>query len=248
MGEENGGKPLLILHGWGSSTKSWEKVQHYLARYGYKVIVPDMPGFGGSDSPPKAWHGDDYLAWLLNFIETQKLETPLNIVGHSFGGGLAMKLAIEYPKLVKNLILVSAARIYTKHSLYKRIVKKIAQLGRKMFYFMPFFSIIRKIFYRLIVGEKDYMRAEGVMRETMKLIIREDLTPELHKIQARTLIIWGTKDKATPIENAHLINEKVPGSELETIDGAGHALNLECPEKLAQMIGTYLNNIPETRF
>ncbi len=233
------GRQILILHGWGSSVKSWSRIQEDLAGKGFEVIVPDMPGFGGSDAPSRAWHGNDYLNWLVNFIETEKLKTPLNIVGHSFGGGLAMKLAIEYPELVENLILVAAARIYTKHSLYKRAMKQIAKAGR-IFYFLPFFETFRKAFYKFVVGERDYMRTTGTMRETMQLIIKEDLTPQLHQIQARTLIIWGSKDKATPIENAHLIKRKVKGSVLEVINGYGHALNLECPEKLTEIIYTFL--------
>ena len=236
------GKPILILHGWGSSSKSWEKVQSYLAEKGYKVIVPDMPGFGESDPPPAPWNAEAYLNWLLDFTKSYKLKAPFYLVGHSFGGGLAMKLAIEYPELIKKLILIGAARVATKQhrkDLHKPFLYIIAKIGR-IFSFLPFFETIRKGFYKLIVRENDYARTKGVMRETIKLILQEDITSQIHKIKSPTLIVWGANDKSTPIENGYLINKKIKGSVFEALNGCGHSLNLECPEKLAEIIYNFL--------
>ena len=234
------GKTILILHGWGSSQKSWEKVQNNLANRGYKVVVPDMPGFGGSDSPPVPWSGKDYLDWLLEFIKVAKLGSPLIIIGHSFGGGLAMKLAIDHPEIIEKLVLVAAARTGTKKSLKKEVIYKIAKLGKYLKDYLVFYDLIRNLFYRIVVREKDYFRTRGTMKETIKLILKENVTPEIDRIKAPTLIVWGTNDKATPIENARLIHDKIKGSHLETLKGVGHAISLEQPEKLADIIYKFL--------
>lgn len=230
---------ILILHGWGSSKKSWEKTQADLVERGYQVIVPDFPGFGESEAPPKPWTGEDYLNWLLEFIKKEEIESPFYLAGHSFGGGLAMKLAINRPGMIKGLILVAAARTKTKRSLKKRIFSPIAKIGR-LFSFLPFYETLRKGFYKLIVREKDYVRTKGVMRETMKLIIQEDVTPEIHRIKAPTLIIWGDNDKATPVENAYLINREIKNSKLHVIPSVGHAVNLERPHELAELIDQFI--------
>ncbi len=233
------GEAILILHGWGSSIKSWEKVVERLSK-SYRVIVPDMPGFGGTPPPEKAWHGKDYENWVLSFIKSQNLKIPIIFVGHSFGGGLAMKIAIDHPELVDKLILIGAARLYVKKSIYKRIVSQIAKFGKKIERFIPFVDVVRRVFYKFIVRERDYTRVSGVMKETFVNVIKEDLTAHIHKIKAPTLIIWGSRDTATPLKNAHFLEETIPDSRLEIIKGAGHVLHLEKPEKLSEIILDFL--------
>ena len=233
------GDPILILHGWGSSIKSWERVVEKLSKT-HSVIIPDMPGFGASSPPEKAWHGHDYENWVLEFIKSQHLQIPITFIGHSFGGGLAMKIAINHSELVDKLILIGAARLYVEKSLYKRAVSGIAKLGKKIERFIPFVEIVRRVFYKIIVRERDYTRVSGVMKETFVNIIKEDLTPQIHKIKAPTLIIWGSRDTATPLKNARFLEKNISDSRLEIIKGAGHALNLEQPEKLAQIILEFL--------
>ena len=239
-GESNENPPILILHGWGASTKSWEKVQNELSNLRYKVIVPDMPGFGESAPPEKPWTSDDYLSWLLGFIKEQKITTPFYLVGHSFGGSLALKLAIKHPELIRKLIVISAARSgHAKTSLKVRVIKRIVRIGKSTEK-LPFFKLMRKAFYKFIVQERDYERTEGVMRKTMELVLKDNLTHDLHKIHLPTLIIWGENDKATPIEDAHVINHEIKGSELRIVKGGKHAINLTHPYEVSEFIYKFL--------
>ena len=231
-------KTILILHGWNSSRKSWAQVESLLSKDGCKVVIPDMPGFGETPPPPRPWTSDDYLNWVLEFTKNLKLKTPLVLVGHSFGGGLAMKLAIANPELVEKLILVASARIKHKQTLYKKLVGILAKTG-KVF---SRITIIKKLFYKFVVRETDYLRTSGVMRDTFRNIINEDLTSQIGKIEKPTFIVWGSRDKATPVSDAYVINQKIKGSRLEIIKGCGHALNLECPEKLASKISEFINS------
>lgn len=242
--------PILILHGWGASSKSWAKVKESLEQKGCAVFAPDMPGFGENPPPQSAWTSDDYVAWILNLAKSPaspagryKLKTPLAIVGHSFGGGLAMKIAIEHPEMFSHLILVATARIHPKparKSFSKTLIYSIAKIG-SIFSFLPFFKVIRKLFYKFIVRERDYLQAKGVMKETMNKVRNEDLTPLIHRIKQPTLIIWGDKDKMTPIDSAYFLKNKIQNSKLEILPNIGHAPNLECPEKLATLIYTFIN-------
>lgn len=230
---------VLLLHGWGSSHKSWVKVKRILAKKGIDVIIPDMPGFGDNPAPEKPWHGKDYENWVLNYIEKNNLTKPLILMGHSFGGGLAMKLSMEHPELIKKLVLISAARLYIKKSIIKKFIREAAKVGKK-FDFLPFYELVRKAVYHFVVGSKDYTRATGTMKETFVNVIKEDITPRLHEIKVPTMIIWGDKDVATPVEHANLLKERIKDSEMEIIKGCGHAINLQCPKKLAETIYKFI--------
>ncbi|MCK4781532.1 alpha/beta hydrolase [Candidatus Parcubacteria bacterium] len=222
-------KTILILHGWGSFSEKWRKTGDLLSKNNFQVIAPDLPGFGKSSDPPKPWDVDDYVEWVKNFIVQKKLKN-FFLLGHSFGGRVAIKFSAKYPEKVEKLILVSSAGIKPKTNHLNFLA------GAKKVKWLPGFSLTRKIFYKYILRKTDYFKAKGVMRETFKKIIEEDLTFHLSKIKISTLIIWGDKDKMTPISDAYLMNRKIPNSKLEILKNIGHFPYLKCPEKLSEII------------
>jgi pimeloyl-ACP methyl ester carboxylesterase len=107
--EKGEGEPLLFLHGWGLSPKTYEAGITRLTAGGVRVVAPALPGFGGSDGPPI--RGIDlgaYSSRIAGLIEKLDLEKPVFVVGHSFGGGVAMQLATDRPDLVRSLTLVNS--------------------------------------------------------------------------------------------------------------------------------------------
>ena len=235
--EAGEGKPLLILHGWEGSSDSWIKVQEILAKNGYKVICPDFPGFGKSKTPPKAWGVDDYSNFILNLIETLRLQN-FFLLGHSFGGRVATKFVIAYPEKIKSLILCDSAGIKQKWGPKEKLLFRLSKIGNALFTAKPlvrFKDRARNVFY-LFLRHKDYTRADGVMKETIKKVLEEDLLPILSKIKNRTLIVWGQQDKIVPIKYAYIFKEKIENSELKILPKVGHSPHLEAPEKLAEII------------
>jgi pimeloyl-ACP methyl ester carboxylesterase len=233
---------ILILHGWGRGSISWLKVKEILENQGLRVLVPDLPGFGRNPLPRNPWSIDNYVEWVKDFAEKNNLAQlsgeptePFFLLGHSFGGRIAMKFAVKYPEKLAGLILVSAAGITKRKSLKNFIFFILAKLG-KLFFRQRLF---KRIIYKL-AGSRDYMLAGGIMQETMKKTISEDLKPYLSKISAKTLVIWGKDDKETPIADAYLINKSISGSKLEILDGVGHGINFEAPEILVQKIKEFI--------
>jgi pimeloyl-ACP methyl ester carboxylesterase len=106
--EAGEGEPLVFLHGWGLSPRTYEQGITRLTAGGVRVIAPALPGFGGSDGPPllridlKA-----YSRRIAGLIDALALEEPVFLVGHSFGGGVALQLATDRPDLVRSLTLVN---------------------------------------------------------------------------------------------------------------------------------------------
>ena len=222
------GKPLLILHGWGSSSEKWQKIGELLVQKGMRVIIPDLPGFGKSEEPQKAWNLDDYCDFVEEFIKILNLDK-FYLLGHSFGGSLAVKFSLQHPEKVAKLFLVSAACV-RKKSLKNKLFKFIS----RFFKIKPLF--LRKFFYR----KSDYLSVRGVMKETYLKVIEEDLSDVLEKVKIPTMIIWGAKDKITPIKQAKLIKIKIRNSELKIIPNIGHSPHLEAPEKLGDLVSQEL--------
>lgn len=228
------GQPILILHGWGGASDSWTQVQKILANQGHRVIVPDLPGFGKSDLPQVPWSLDEYLNWFSNFVQNLNFNH-FFLLGHSFGGRIAIKFSAKYPEKILGLILSSAAGIKHKKTLWQLFLFALARMGRRL-PFLSGYSLFRKTFYRFIVRKKDYFEAKGVMKETFKKIIEEDLTPYLSQISLSTLILWSQIDKMTPLSDAYLMKEKIKNSRLEILEKRGHSLHLKNPELLCQKI------------
>jgi len=232
------GKPLLILHGWPSSSDRWQKVAEILASK-YLIIIPDLPGFGKSEIPKTAWSLNDYVEWLLEFSEkVPELNKIFYLLGHSFGGALASKFAIKYNQRIEKLFLVSAACVRTNTGI-KKVFYRISKII-KIFSFLPFYTQFRKVIYKFIIKRSDYLNQEGVMKETYLKVILDDLSYKMGFIRVPTVIIWGNKDILTPIDQANLIHSKIPHSKLVIIPEADHSLNIKMSEVLAKKV---LDNI-----
>lgn len=235
------GQPILILHGWGGSSNSWIKVLKILAGEGYQVRVPDFPGFGKNKTPAKPWGVDDYVKWLVDFTNSQNLSN-FFLLGHSFGGRIAIRFAVKYPEKLKGLILCASAGIKPKQNFATKIIYLIALIGNVIFtpkFLARFKDAVRNLFY-IFLRNRDYVRADGTMKETIKKVLDEDLLEDIPRIKIRTLLIWGEKDKLVPLKYAYMFKEKIKNSELKILPKVGHTPNLEAPEKLAEIILKFL--------
>lgn len=229
------GPAVLILHGWGASSDSWIRVQNILAGRGYKVVIPDFPGFGKSDNPARAWGVGDYVEWLKNFIEIGGFNEPVFLLGHSFGGRVAIKFARRYSEKIKKLILCASAGIKPKLNIKQKIFSLLAKTKK-----VETGSLLAKKAFYSLLGQRDYFQAQGVMKETIKKILEEDLLPELSQVKTKTLILWGKKDKMVSVKYAQIFHQEIKNSQFKIFPDAGHSPHLEMPEKLSEAIISFL--------
>ena len=233
------GQPLLVLHGWGGSSDSWMEVMNILSQKGHKIICLDLPGFGKSAPPSRAWTLQDYTDFISKFVEELNLES-FSLLGHSFGGRMAVKFCLQYPQKIKKLILCAA--IKQKPSLKTIIIFYIAKFGNALFTPKPlkrFKDAARNLLY-IFLRNRDYAKAKGIMKEIMKNILAEDLLSELMKINTETLLVWGDKDKMVPVKYSYIHKERIRNSKLEIFSNIGHSPHLEIPEKLSQTLINFL--------
>jgi len=222
------GKPLLILHGWGSISDRWITAMKLLAGRRFKVILPDLPGFGKSDIPERVWNLDDYSNFVKEFVNYLELNN-FYLLGHSFGGNIAIKYSLINPNKIKKMFLSGPACI-RRESLKVKLLYYVS----KIFKFIGFIPFAKNIFYKFI--KSDYHFSHGLMRKTYLKIIKEDLTDILPDITVPTILIWGDKDDLTPIKGGNLMHKKIKNSEMEVIPNANHNLHSECPGLLADVI------------
>ena len=214
------GRDVIILHGWGGKIGSVAPIHSFLER-NFRTYSIDLPGFGESYPPPKPWSSNNYADLVKEFIELQKINNPI-VLGHSFGGKIALQLALK-TKLHK-LILVDSAGIPSKKGLnyfVKVYFVKIVKLLQKQ----PFFRRRLSEFsddLKSKFGSADYKNSSGVMRQTLVKVVNEDLRDIMRKVIIPTLLIWGEKDTATPLSNGKMMEKLIPKSGLVIFKNAGH--------------------------
>ncbi len=215
---------VLFLHGWGAPVSSYRVLTDYLAQH-FRVVAPDLPGFGGSEEPPAAWCVDDYADFILDFAQALALREVI-LMCHSFGGRISIKLLARdtLPFTVKKAVFIDAAGIRPKRGakyyfkVYSfKLMKKLAGV-----------TLIAKVCPSLVErvkkrsGSADYRNASERMRQVMVRCIEEDLTALLPAIRVSTLLIWGELDTATPLSDGQKMEKAIPDAGLVTLKGAGH--------------------------
>lgn len=232
---------ILIFHGWGATSFSWHNPAYSLAENGFRVIAVDLPGFGESPAPKSIWGTEEYVAYLVLFCKKLNLDKFV-LLGHSFGGALATKFTVEHSEMINKLILCDAATVRKERlSFRQKTAKKMSKWGSKVASKTPFYSFLEKVAYRL-AGSYDYYKANPVMREIFKEIITDDMTELSAKVKKPCLIIWGSKDMATPLEDAFTLNELIEGSYMKVINGARHNPYRTHQDQVVKIIIKFLNN------
>jgi len=231
------GKDLILLHGWGQDVSTfWPLIEGLKDHFTLWMI--DLPGFGRSELPKKPFTVGDYAETIKDFITVQKIRKP-DLLGHSLGGRVAIKLTSLYPNLIDKLILEDSAGIVPKEN---RLKQMIFMVGAKVVkYAVPdFFGIktsLRRSVYKAL--ESDYLDA-GEMKETLKTTIKEDLTPDLEKISNKTLVIWGENDKTVTVSYGKKMYRLIPNAQLEVIDNTAHFPHLENSKRFLHYITDFL--------
>ena len=234
---EGSGPPVLVLHGWGASVEAVTPIARALAAE-HTVHSLDLPGFGRSALPPEAWGVPDYERFVLAFMDAVGLERA-DVVGHSFGGRIAIRIGADAPERVGRLVLVDSAGIRGRRGLrYHRRVA-MAKLGKLAARVLG--SRGRRLQERLRAraASSDYAQA-GALRPTFVKVVNEDLRELLPRIAAPTLLIWGDRDTDTPLRDGRLMEELIPNAGLVVLESAGHYSYADEPLRFGRVVGHFL--------
>lgn len=214
VGEKFGGAPpaVIALHGWGRSGADFARI---LA--GHNALALHLPGFGSAPPPPEPWSPADYADQLAQAMAGL---APQVVVGHSFGGRIAVRLAARHPHLVSALVLTGvpltrvapATGISPAFALAKRlhrwglVSEKAMEKNRQRY------------------GSSDYRNARGVMREILVKTVAEDYLEDAVAVVAPVTLVWGERDGPAPVAAARKSLDYFPHATLRVVTGAAHLL------------------------
>jgi pimeloyl-ACP methyl ester carboxylesterase len=230
--------PLIVgLHGWGRDHRDFSRTLG-----GYPHLLIDLPGFGVSPPPTATWGAADYAACVAVVLEEHAAASPPEaqpplVVGHSFGGRVAVCLAASRPDLVRALVLCGVPLLRSpgegKPPVSYRLGRKARQLG--------LLSERRFEAMRKARGSADYNAAIGVMRSVLVRVVNESYDAELAAISCPVALLWGGDDRAVPPSMAERAGRllTVPTT-ADVVDGAGHDVHLEAPDRLRAMLDEVL--------
>jgi len=225
------GKRIVLLHGWGAETSKLEPLKRELEKLGWKVLLPKLAGFE-KPAPKEIWGIKEYSEYINEEAKKSFGNNRFFVFGHSFGGGITIKLATSNSESLIGVVLCATRGISRGKSVKRLVFSTLAKTGKVLLITPQLANKFRKLLYKA-AREHDYERTHGIMSEVFKKIISEDLKPLVSKIKVPTLVLWGEEDKMTPIKDAHFIKSALPGSKLVTYKRQGHRLPYEKPEQLA---------------
>ena len=206
------GKDVVLLHGWGQNIEMMKFLGDRLCD-NHRITILDLPGFGESEEPPVEWFVKDYVNLVHELVKELKIKKPI-MIGHSFGGRIAIKYSSLYE--VEKLVLFGAPCIRrdTELDLKTKFLKKLKTL--------PGMDKIGE-YMKQYIGSRDYKAASPVMRQTLVNTVNESLEEDAKKISSPTLLIWGTNDTEAPIEEARELEKIMKDAALIELPGTHYA-------------------------
>lgn len=214
---------VIALHGWGRRGADFDRV---LA--GLPALAFDLPGFGASPPPGAACGARGYAEWFVPVLEA--LEKPPVVVGHSFGGRIAVQLAGMTP--LAGLVLTGVPLLRTSVPRRPSARFRLARFANRI----GLLGDARMEALRRNRGSADYRAATGVMRDVLVAVVNETYETETADLAIPVHLVWGRDDREVPIAVAERAAGLISNCELTILEGIGHHVPIEAPSSLRRAI------------
>ena len=255
VSEEGGGPPVVLLHGLFVDHSCWADVSTTLSE-SFRLIAPDLPGFGDSEKPPASRfpYGVDAFAEAIADMYAGLGIGRAAVVGHGLGGAVALTLAARHPELVRRLVLIGAL-CYDTPPDFERRVARLPFVGGLFFKQLwgksafrsylrdTMFSVPAHVpharlehYYALFNSPEGRGSALATLRSTVDT---RPIVAHTTRIQTPTLVIWGRHDKLYPAGLGQRLAREIRGAGFEVLD-AGHAVHEEQPARVAGILSQFL--------
>lgn len=225
----SGKKNIVLLHGWGQNIEMMNPIGKKLEKNATITII-DLPGHGESSEPKQEITIYDYCEIVKELLDKLKIKDPI-LIGHSFGGRIAIIYAGKYK--VDKLVLLGAPciRKETKVSTKVKILKGLKKI-----------PLLNKLegFAKKHIGSRDYRNASCVMRKILVNTVNEDLSSYARDIVCPTLLIWGDNDTEAPLAEAQELEKIMKDAGLIVYEGGTHYTYLEFLNPVCNVIKTFI--------
>ena len=227
---------VLALHGWARSHRDFDAVIAPAGEMPLPAVALDLPGFGASPPPPDAWGAAAYAEAVGAVLG--EMRSPVVLLGHSFGGRVALHLAVQRPEAVRALVLTGVPMLHPQ-----------GRSGRVS----PAYRMVRGLHRLKIVsdgtmeaarqrhGSEDYKAAQGIMRQVLVRSVNETYEEQLDAVQCPVHLLWGAEDSAAPLEVAERALARLAQGDIEVFSGIGHLTPLLIPAALRTAVVSCLS-------
>ncbi len=247
--------PIILIHGFISSNLVWNEVFLPLANAGFRVIAPDLPGYGYSDKPSDGRYTIDAQAYAVLGLMDRLGIDQATIVGASYGGAIAATIALDYSERVAKLILVGAvSNDQPKKKLLLRLagVPLLGDIATPLFLGSRWIlrkrtqDVYRRLGYpldeRKLEARHHLLETANTHRAMIRTIRRweaDRISREASLIRQPTLLVWGEEDTHIPISEAFRLRDAIPNSRLTVFRNCGHLPPTEYPEKFVEVVAGF---------
>lgn len=218
---------VLALHGWGRSRHDWARV---LSTVGGLAV--DLPGFGAAPPPSSAMGAAGYAEAVEPVLDA--LGGPVVVAGHSFGGRVAVHLAVRRPEAVGGLVLAGVPLVRLSGPGARVALRYRALRTARRLHLVPEATLERA---RSRYGSADYRAAAGVMRRVLVQVVGESYEEQLAAVTCPVRLVWGEADRVVPLPVAERALGLLASATLAVLPGVGHDVPAEAPAALAAAIG-----------
>jgi pimeloyl-ACP methyl ester carboxylesterase len=248
-GGDPSGPPVILVHGFGAEKEHWLRYAAILAKQGYHVICPDLPGFGESDRRPFAstsYSIPAQAARLNDFIDALGLsEDGVHYAGNSMGGYIGLQLALDFPETLQSLTLLDSAGVQGANpselnamidqgetcllpTTMEEYDKMLTMVSHKP---MPVPLPFKKVLLDKAV--KHHALLHHIFWDVAESATETPLNDRLHAITTPTLILWGREDRLIDVSCVEVLEREIPNSRAIIYDNVGHVPMMERPGRSA---------------
>lgn len=237
-----GGEAVVLVHGLGGSAENWRNLSPYLVRAGYRVYMPDLPGYGRSGAPAGfSYSVRDEASVVLGFMDALGLKQ-VDLGGWSMGGWIVQLVAAEAPERIRRLMLFDSAGLHVEPDWDTRLFTPASagELDQLDALLMPHPPAVPGFVARDIL-RASRKRAWVIQRAMTSMLTGNDVTDALlPQLRMPVLIAWGAADRIVPLAQAETMHRLMPQSELDVAAGCGHLAPLECSGQMGPEVVYFL--------
>jgi pimeloyl-ACP methyl ester carboxylesterase len=236
------GQAVVLVHGLGSRSEDWRFLAPYLAKAGFRVYLPDLPGYGRSDRPGDfSYSIPAEAAVVVAFLDALALNK-VDLGGWSMGGWIAQRIAVEHPERLRRLMLFDSAGINERPAWDTRLftpttAREVVELEVLLMPDPP--SVPDFVAQDILRNSRDH--AWVIHRAIDSMLLGHDTSDDLlPRLKMPVLIVWGSEDHLTPLSQGQKMHNLIPQSQLEVIPGCGHLAPGQCASQIGPKVVDFL--------
>jgi len=237
------GTPVVLVHGLGGSGEDWHNLAPYMVAAGFRVYMPDLPGFGRSGKPKGfSYSIADEAKAVVGFMDAIGLKQ-VDLGGHSMGGWIVQRIAFEHPDRVRKLMIFDSAGISDKPAWNTALFTPATpeELNQLDALLMPHPPEVPAFIARDILRISNNT-AWIVHRAMDSMLTGKDVTnSELPQLKMPVLIVWGSEDHIIPLADGEKMHQLMPQSQFDVVNGCGHLAPVQCAGQIGPVVDAFLN-------